>query len=75
MSLYKYRIYPLGTAKAEAIVDSRTAAEAAIPHGEQRIVRRYQGRVKLATYLVDRDMRGGCRWRVHPPDMNTPADK
>lgn len=71
--MYKYRIYPLGAAKTEAIVESRTAVEQAIPHGERRIVKRYQGRQKLATYLVERDMRGGCRWAIHPPAMNTPA--
>lgn len=63
MSIYKYRIISPGTqGKAEAIVDSRAAVEDSIPHGEHRVVKRYQGRRKLATYMVDRDVRGGCRW-------------
>lgn len=63
MSLYKYRIMAPGSlSKAEAIVDSRAAAEDRIPHGERRVVKRYQGAKKLCAYMVDRDMRGGVRW-------------
>lgn len=63
MSLYKYRIMEPGSlGKAEQIVDSRAAVESIIPHGEDRVVKRYQGRKKLATYRVERDMRGGVRW-------------
>ncbi len=63
MSLYKYRIMTPGSlSKAEAIVESRAAVEAHIPHGEHRVVKRYQGTKKLAAYTVDRDMRGGVRW-------------
>lgn len=64
MGLYKYRIMEPGTlGKAEHIVDSRAAVESIIPHGENRVVKRYQGRKKLATYRVERDMRGGVRWQ------------
>lgn len=63
MGLYKYRIMEPGTlGKAEQIVDSRAAVESIIPHGEDRVVKRYQGRKKLATYRVERDIRGGVRW-------------
>ena len=63
MSLYKYRIMTPGSlSKAEAIVESRAAVEAHIPHGEHRVVKRYQGTKKLAAYCVERDMRGGVRW-------------
>ena len=63
MGLYKYRIMACGSLrKAEAIVDSRSAVEERIPHGESRVVKRYQGTKKLCTYSVDRDMRGGVRW-------------
>ena len=63
MGLYKYRIMEPGTlGKAEQIVDSRAAVESIIPQGEERVVKRYQGRKKLATYRVERDMRGGVRW-------------
>ena len=63
MGLYKYRIMEPGTlGKAEQIVDSRAAVESISPHGEERVVKRYQGRKKLATYRVERDMRGGVRW-------------
>ena len=63
MGLYKYRIMEPGTlGKAEQIVDSRAAVESIIPHGEWRVVKRYQGRKKLATYRVERDIRGGVRW-------------
>lgn len=65
MSLYKYRIMAPGSlSKAEAIVDSRGAVEDRIPHGEHRVVKRYQGTKKLATYNVDRDIRGGVRWSM-----------
>lgn len=61
--IYKYRIFHPGVnAKADDIVETRAAVEGIIPHGESRIVKRYQGRKKLATYRVERDMRGGCRW-------------
>lgn len=63
MSLYKFRIMTPGSlSKAEAIVDSRAAVEDRIPHGEHRVVKLYQGRKKLATYEVSRDIRGGVRW-------------
>ena len=63
MSLYRYRVYKPGSmAKAERIAQTRAEVEAPIPHGEHRIVCRYQGRQKLATYMVDRDIRGGIRW-------------
>lgn len=64
MGLYKYRVFkPEDLTKAERIVDNRTDVEIPIPHGEHRIVCRYQGRKKLATYMVDRDIRGGVRWQ------------
>ena len=64
MSIYKYRIMHPGTlAKAEHIVDNRAAVESLIPHGEDRVVKRYSGRKKLATYRVERDMRGGVLWK------------
>ena len=63
MGLYKYRIMQPGSlSKAEAIVESRAAVESIIPHGENRVVKRYQGAKKLAAYRVERDMRGGVRW-------------
>lgn len=63
MGLYKYRIMiPGSLSKAEAIVDNRAAVESHIPHGEHRVVKRYQGTKKLAAYTVDRDIRGGIRW-------------
>lgn len=71
MRLYRYRIFPVKTAseapaegggKAEAIAEGRMAAESLIPHGETRIVKRFQGTRKLATYRVTKDIRGGCRW-------------
>ena len=62
MGLYKFRVMEPGSSKAAHIVDSRAAVEALIPNGEHRIVKRYQGRKKLATYSVDRDMRGGIFW-------------
>lgn len=63
-SLYRYRIYPVGSVggATEHIAEGRFAAESLIPHGESRIVKRYQGRKKLATYRVEKDVRGGCRW-------------
>lgn len=64
MKLYKYRIFSGNLTKAEQIVASRAAVENAIPHGEHRVVARYQGRKKLATYMVDRDIRGGIRWSL-----------
>ena len=64
MGLYKFRIMERGSlGKAEHIVDTRAAVESIIPHGEDRVVKRYQGRKKLATYRVERDMRGGVRWQ------------
>lgn len=67
MGLYRYRVFKPGSmAKAERIAETRTEVEAPIPHGEQRIVCRYQGRKKLATYVVDRDIRGGVRWSQMP---------
>ena len=64
MGIYKYRIMQVGTlGKAEHIVDTRAAVEHLIPHGEGRVVKRYSGRKKLATYRVERDMRGGVLWR------------
>ena len=63
MGLYKYRIMEPGSkGKAAQIVDSRAAVESIIPHGEERVVKRYQGTKKLAAYRVERDMRGGVRW-------------
>lgn len=63
MGLYKYRIMEPGSkGKAAQIVDSRAAVESSIPHGEQRLVKRYQGTRKLAAYRVERDMRGGVLW-------------
>ena len=63
MGLYKYRVFAPGSlSKAERIEESRAAVEENIPHGEHRVVCRYQGRKKLATYNVDRDIRGGIRW-------------
>lgn len=64
MGLYRYRIIAPGTAgKAEAIAENRAQVETQIPHGEQRVVKRYQGTKKLATYTVERDVRGACRWQ------------
>ena len=63
MGLYKYRIMAPGSlSKADLIVDTRAEVEHSIPHGEDRIVKRYQGRKKLATYRVEHDMRGAMRW-------------
>jgi hypothetical protein len=62
MSIYRFRIFSSGLRKPEHIVERRTDVEELIPHGEYRIVMRYQGRKKLATYMVDKDIRGGCRW-------------
>lgn len=61
MGLYKYHIFSTGS-KADSIEDCKAAVEHAIPHGESRIVKRYQGRKKLATYRVERDIRGGILW-------------
>ena len=63
MGLYRYRVFQPGSlTKAERIAETRAEVEIHIPHGENRIVCRYQGRKKLATYMVDRDIRGGIRW-------------
>lgn len=67
MGLYKYRIIAPGTqGKAEHIAETRAEVEHFIPHGEQRLVKRYQGTRKLAAYHVERDMRGGVLWTQLP---------
>lgn len=63
MGLYRYRVFKPGSlTKAERIAETRAEVEIHIPHGENRIVCRYQGRKKLATYRVERDIRGGVSW-------------
>ena len=67
MSLYRFRVFnPKNPAKAERIEETRAQVEIPIPHGEERIVKRYMGTKKLATYRVERDMRGGIRWSQLP---------
>lgn len=61
MGLYRYRVFS-GSSKPDSIEDCKAAVEHSIPHGESRIVKRYQGRKKLATYRVERDIRGGILW-------------
>lgn len=63
VGLYRYRVFQPGSlAKAERIAETRAEVEIPILHGENRIVCRYQGRKKLATYRVERDIRGGVSW-------------
>ncbi len=63
MGLYKYRVLNRAGTRTEETVDCRAAVEQLIPHGESRTVKRFQGRKKLATYRVERDIRGGVLWR------------
>lgn len=62
--IYRYRVYhhAVNSNKAEHVVSTRADVEALIPHGEWRVVKRYQGRKRLATYSVERDIRGCVRW-------------
>lgn len=67
MGMYRYRVFKPGhMLKAEHIAESRAEVEKPILRGETRIVCRYQGRKKLATYMVDRDIRGGVCWSQIP---------
>lgn len=66
MSLYRYRVFmPGNLTKAERIAETRSEVEIPILHGEKRIVCRYQGRKKLASYVVERDHRGGVSWKPY----------
>lgn len=63
MGLYRYHVFQPGSlTKSERIAETRAEVEIPILHGENRIVCRYQGRKKLATYRVERDIRGGISW-------------
>lgn len=77
MGLYRYRVFQPGSlAKAERIAETRAEVEIPILHGENRIVCRYQGRKKLATYRVERDVRGGVIWtQLIPPRTNFTTER
>ena len=62
MGVFRYRVFRKGQTKPEAIVDSMGAVKDMIPHGESRIVKRYKGRQKLATYRAECDVRGAVTW-------------
>lgn len=62
--MYSYRMYNKNFSKAEHIVNHRREVEALVPNGERRYVKRYRGRTKLATYLVERKENGELTWSL-----------
>ena len=51
-----------GEAQPEAIVDSISDVVDIIPAGESRIVKRFKGTKKMATYSAQSDTRGRVTW-------------
>lgn len=52
--IFKYRVFAgADRSKASHIVDHRKEAEAVLPKDRPVLVKRYSGRKKLATYMVE----------------------